>query len=168
MIVSLIVSKAKDNVIGVLKENDQPWYLPADLRRFKELTIGKTIIMGRKTYESIVSHRGGKPLPDRTQIVLTRDPDFTAPGVFVVRTMDEALRTIEDDEAFVIGGASVYAQAMPLADRLYITEVDATVAGDVFFPMIEASEWREVFREQHDKDEKNHYNYSFVTYERKT
>jgi dihydrofolate reductase len=163
MTLSIIVAQARNRVIG--SAHDLPWYLPADLRHFKELTTGHTVIMGRKTYDSIVA-RLGKPLPNRTNVVLTRDRTFAAPGIFVAHTMDQALRTIEDTEAFVIGGAQIYEQAMPVVDKLYVTEVAANITGDTFFPPINPKEWKEVFRESHDKDDKNPYNYSFVIYER--
>jgi dihydrofolate reductase len=140
--------------------------LPQDLRYFKRVTMGKPIVMGRKTFESI-----GRPLPGRTNIVITRNPDFRAEGVRVVASLDEALRLAGDialidgaQELVVIGGAEIYRASIPRADRLYITEVHASVEGDAFLPEIDWALWDEVARERHGASDANPYDYSFVVY----
>lgn len=156
---SLIVARAENGVIG--SKNDLPWYLSADLRRFKELTTDHTVVMGRKTYESIMT-RLGRALPDRRNVVLTRQA-LDLPGAEVIHDV----RDIEKfDDAFVVGGAEVYRATIDLADRLYITEVHADIDGDAHFPVIDAVTWREVAREPHVADEKNQFDYDFVEYER--
>ncbi len=151
---------ARNGVIG--KNNTLPWRLPADLRYFRQLTTGHPIIMGRKNYEDI-----GKPLPGRTNIVVTRQRAYTAPGCIVVNSVEQALNAAAAaDEVFVIGGADIYRQTFDAADRLYITEIDAAIDGDTFFPEFDRSQWREVRREQHAPDELNPYPYSFVLLER--
>lgn len=162
--ISIIVAIAHDNVIG--RSNDLPWYLPADLKHFKTMTTGHTVIMGRKTYDSIAARLGG-PLPDRHNVIVTRDEDFVVPGATVSHSLEMALDENENGEVFVIGGAEIYAQALPHADKLYITEVDADiVGGDTFFPVIDTTIWHETSREIHQKDERNEFDYAFVTYER--
>ncbi len=163
MIISAIVATAKNNVIG--RNNEIPWYLPADLQYFKKTTLGHYVIMGRKSFESI-----GKPLPKRTNVVITRDPFFVASDCVVVHSLKEALDLAEangEEEVFVIGGGEIYKMAMPMLDRIYLTEVDVKMAGDVFFPEINEGEWRETKRELHRADEKNLYDYTFVVLERK-
>lgn len=164
--VALIVAVADNNVIG--RDNALPWHLPEDLRYFKQVTLGKPVVMGRKTYESI-----GKPLPGRTNIVITRNAEFSAPGVEVVCSLDAALeladRVARKDgvaESLVIGGAEIYRMALPRAQRLYLTEVHASVEGDALLPEIDWSEWHEVGRERHAATPPNPYAYSFVRYER--
>lgn len=160
---SIVVAAAKNNVIG--RSNDLPWYLPADLRHFKEITTGGTVIMGRKTYESIYA-RLGKPLPNRRNIVVTREQRETD-GVEFVHSVKEALELAgQNKEAFVIGGAQIYEQALPLVNKIYMTEVAADINGDTFFPDLDKSVWRETSRESHSSDEKNEYDYAFVTLER--
>lgn len=144
-------------------KNDLPWYLPADLRRFKELTTGHTVVMGRKTFDSIVS-RLGKPLPNRRNVVLTRQADFTYDGVEVLHLVDD-IRGL-DGEVFVIGGGELYAATLEFADRLLLTEVKAEVPGDVYFPVLDPSVWREISRETHERDDKNQYDFDFVEYRR--
>lgn len=162
--ISLIVAIAHDNVIG--RSNDLPWYLPADLKHFKEKTVGHTVIMGHKTYDSIAARLGG-PLPDRHNVIVARNQDLVVPGATVAHSLEVALDENENGEVFVIGGAEIYAQALPHADKLYVTEVDADITGgDTFFPPIDLREWRETSRESHEKDDRNEYNYAFVTYER--
>jgi len=163
---AVIVAAAENGVIG--RNNALPWHLPQDLRYFKQVTMGKPIVMGRKTFESI-----GRPLPGRTNIVITRNPDFTAEGVRVVASLDEALRLAEDialidsaQELVVIGGAEIYKASIPRADRLYITEVHASIQGDAFLPKIDWAHWREVDRERHGASDENPYEYSFVVYSR--
>ena len=156
--ISLIVARAQNGVIG--SRNDLPWYLPADLRRFKELTTGSTVVMGRKTFESIVS-RLGHGLPDRRNVVVTRQ-QLHFPDAEVIHDV----REIEQmGDVFVIGGAELYRQTLDIADRLYITEVKAVIDGDVRFPGLDMSRWREVSRETHERDEKNQYAFDFVVYE---
>jgi len=151
---------AENRIIG--RENRLPWRLPADLRRFKSLTMGKPVIMGRKTYESI-----GKPLPGRSNIVVTRDPDYRAPGCQVVHSLEQALEAgAGHAEVMVIGGAELYRQALGRAQRMYLTLVRAEVEGDTLFPDIEPQQWRELERESHRADEKNQYDYDFVTLQR--
>lgn len=161
--ISAIVATAMNRVIG--KQNDLPWYLPADLKRFKELTTDHTVVMGRKTHDSIIA-RIGKPLPNRRSIVLTRDSEFHAEGVEVCLSVEELIQKLPtDQEVFVIGGEQIYEALMPYTDRIYATEVNVEVDGDAFFPEITA-EWREISREAHVKDEKNEHDYSYVTYEK--
>ena len=162
MIISLIA--ALDRRRGIGKDNQLPWRLPADLKRFRELTTGHHIITGRKTFESI-----GKPLPGRTTIIITRNRDYSAEGCFIVHSLDEALalaRTRGEQEAFVIGGAEIYAQALPLADRLYLSLVEAEVEADAFFPAWEASEWRVIETSEAAADEKNLFRHTFQVLER--
>lgn len=156
---SIIVAKARNNVIG--SHNDLPWYLPADLKHFKQLTTDHTVIMGRKTFESIVT-RLGKPLPDRRSVVLTRDTGFLYPGVEVIHSVDSICRF---DNAWIIGGAELYRQTIDLADQLYITDVHADIPGDTYFPLL-GTEWRETSRETHRADDANPFDYDFVVYER--
>jgi dihydrofolate reductase len=168
---SLIVAMAKNQTIGI--DNTLPWHLPNDLKYFKQVTMAKPIIMGRKTYESI-----GRPLPGRTNIVITRQEDYQAPGIVVVNSLQQALDKAEDisffaghDEVMVIGGAEIYQQALIPADRLYITHVHAEVAGDAFFPEVDWNDWQESQRENHQadpegQDKRNPFDYSFVVYDR--
>jgi dihydrofolate reductase len=160
--ISLIVAVAENDVIG--RRGELPWRLSADLRRFKELTMGHAIIMGRKTFESI-----GRPLPGRRMIVVTRQADYRAEGADVVGGLEEAYRAAGsrgESEAFVIGGAEVFAQAKPQAERVYLTRVHATVDGDAFFPPLDSNQWRLVSSEPHAADAKNEYSYTFEIYER--
>jgi dihydrofolate reductase len=161
MRISLVVAMAANGVIG--RDNGLPWHLPADLQHFKRITMGKPILMGRKTWESI-----GRPLPGRTSIVITRDTGYVAPGCIVVHSIDAALQAAADhaDEAMVIGGAEFYRQVLPRADTLYLTRVHADFEGDTFFPEPDASEWREVERRDCEPDEKNPYRYSFIRLDR--
>jgi dihydrofolate reductase len=158
--IALIAAMAENRVIG--RENGLPWRLPADLRRFKSVTMGKPVIMGRKTYESI-----GKPLPGRSNIVVTRDADYRAPGCQVVHSLEQALEAgAGHTEVMVIGGAELYRQALGRAERMYLTLVRAEVEGDTLFPDIEPQQWRELERESHRADEKNQYDYDFVILQR--
>jgi dihydrofolate reductase len=164
MLVSSIVATAQNNVIG--KDNQIPWYLPADLAYFKRTTLNHHVIMGRNCYESI-----GKPLPKRTNIVLTRDPFFTASGIVVAHSIEDALGIAYDngeEEAFIIGGGEIYRQTADLWDKIYLTQVALMADGDVFFPEIDPSEWVAISHEKHEPDEKNEWAYSFWVYERKT
>lgn len=160
---SAIVAMAHRNVIG--KKNELPWYLPADLKRFRELTRGHTVIMGRHTADSIIQ-RNGKPLPDRENIVITRDESYAPEGFTVVHSLTAALEKAADTDAFIIGGQQIYALALPVLDRLYVTEIDVEIDGDAYFPTLTPDEWQEIEREPHQKDEKNPYDYTYVTLER--
>lgn len=162
MLVSAIVAAARNRVIG--KDNQIPWYLSDDLKYFKRTTLGHHVIMGRKSFESI-----GRPLPKRTNVVITRDPFYVASGCLVARSLPEALGLAYDHgetEAFIIGGGEIYALSLPLLDKLYLTEVDATPEGDVFFPELNWEEWQLVSAASHPADEKNDYPYTFKVYER--
>jgi len=151
----------RNNVIG--KDNDLPWRLSADLKHFKAVTMGKPIVMGRKTHESI-----GRPLPGRKKIVMTRSSGYVAEGCTVVHSLDDAFQAAGDaDEVMIMGGSAIYDQSLTRADRLYITEVNADVEGDVYFPEFNKSEWVEIERENYSADEKNNFDYSFVILERK-
>lgn len=164
MIVSAIAAVAKNGVIG--KGNDIPWYLSSDLRYFKRTTLNHHIIMGRKTFQSM-----GRPLPKRTNIVVTRDPFFIASNCIVARSVEEALAIARDngeEEVFIIGGGQIYELSLPYWDRIYYTEVEVEVEdGEVFFPELDHSAWRLISEEPHEADEKNDYNYNFKVFERK-
>ena len=160
MRLSLIVAMAKNRVIG--SNNQMPWHLPADFAYFKKVTLGHPVIMGRKTFESI-----GRPLPGRRNIVVSRNPAFRAEGVDVMTSLDAAIKACQNTEAFVIGGATLYAEALPHADRLFITEVDASPNGDTLFPSLDKNLWREITRERREADEKNLHAMEFVVLERK-
>jgi dihydrofolate reductase len=136
-LVSLVVAHARNRVIG--RDGDLPWHLPGDLRHFRELTAGGTVVMGRKTYESIPDRF--RPLPGRRNLVLSRTPGLALEGAEVFGTLEEALAACEGEECFVIGGGATYEQALALADRVYATEVDAEVAGDTHFPELDAEHW---------------------------
>jgi dihydrofolate reductase len=161
--ITLIVAKAKNNVIG--KDNQLIWKLSADLRRFKNLTTGHFILMGRKTFESL-----GKPLPNRTHLIITRNPSFQPPeGHFSFPSVEDAFifcNKIGVDDLFIIGGGQIYQETINLCDVLEITEVECEPEGDTFFPEIDPSIWKETERESFPADEKNEYPYSFVTYEK--
>ena len=159
MSVSIIVAVAENGIIG--RDQELPWRLPDDLKRFKALTIDHAIVMGRKTWESI-----GRPLPRRTSIVLTRQPGYAAPGAIVVRTPEEALAAAGDGEVVVIGGGEVYRLFLPLADRLYLTVVHASPKGDVRFPELPANAWLLVAEEHHPQDAKHAQSFTFQTLER--
>jgi dihydrofolate reductase len=159
VIISLIVAVAENGVIG--RNGDLPWRIPADLKFFKETTMGKPIVMGRKTWQSI-----GRPLPGRDNIVVTRDKDFSAPGATVVVGLDAAITAAGDaSEVMIIGGAQIYAEALSRAARVYLTEVHASPAGDIHLPAFAARDWREVAREDHEA-EGDLPGFSFVTLER--
>jgi dihydrofolate reductase len=162
MAVSLIVAVSENLVIG--KDGDLPWHLPADLRHFKNTTMGHHLIIGRRTWDEV-----GKPLPGRTMVVITRSRSFSAEGATVVHSLEEALEVAaEDIEPFIGGGAYIYRMALArdLVDRLYITRIHAEVEGDTFFPEIDFDEWTLVSEEHHEADKKNEYPYSFLIYER--
>ena len=158
MRVSLVVAMSADRLIG--QGGGLPWRLPADLRHFKSITMGKPILMGRKTHESI-----GKPLPGRENIVLTRDRSFRAEGCRVVHSIEEALAAAgANDELMVIGGAEIYRAFLDRADRMYMTLVEGEFRGDTHFPPYDEQAWKEVERESHEADEKNPYAFTFLTY----
>ena len=160
MRLSIIVAMDDNQLIG--KDNALPWHLPADLGYFKKTTTGKTVLMGRKTYESI-----GFPLPNRRNVVVSRNTDFEAQGCEVVGSIDAALElSKDDDEVMVMGGASFYEQMLPSADRLYITKIEGEYEGDAHFPKFDRSEFREISRESHTPDEKNPHTYHFTILER--
>lgn len=163
---SIIVAMDKNNVIGRSKQNDMPWHLPNDLQHFKRKTTGHTIIMGRKTFESL-----GRVLPNRTHVVLTRTHYDAPDGVIVMHDINELLQFVknnetEEEEFFVIGGGNLFTQLLPYIDRMYITHIDESFVGDVTFPTFDETEWKKVSCEKGVKDDKNPYDYYFLTYER--
>ncbi len=159
--ITIIAAVAKNNALG--KDNKLIWHLPADLIRFKKVTSGHHIIMGRKTFESL-----GKPLPNRTTIIITRNKNYNAEGCVVVNSLNEALQIAKVDEnPFILGGAEIYKQAIKIADILDLTIVHQDFEADVFFPVIDKNIWKETSRQDFKANGKNKYNYSFVTYTRK-
>ncbi|MEY4642178.1 MAG: hypothetical protein RLZZ227_2172 [Pseudomonadota bacterium] len=168
MKISLIVAMSQNRVIG--RQNQMPWHLPNELKYFKRMTLGKPMIMGRNTFASL-----GKPLPGRPNIIVTRNHDYDADGVSVVNSVEDALDLAEqltehdaNAEAMVIGGAQIFDVTLPLADRLYLTEIHAVIDGDVFFPQFPDNQWRLVSREDHAADAANPYAYSVMVLERRT
>ena len=157
--ISLVVAMDRNRLIG--RDGDLPWRLPNDLKHFKRLTVGKTVLMGRKTWISL-----GRPLPDRDNWVLTRDRGFAAEGCRVFHSLEQALAAHAGEELMVIGGADLYRQTLPLAQRLYITEVDARLIGDTHFPPLEPTQWRQVSEESHPADDRHAYAYTFKLLER--
>lgn len=161
MIISLIAAMARDRVIGI--ENTLPWKMPADMKWFREQTMGKPIIMGRKTFESF----GAKALPGRTNIIITRDPDYRAEGAVVAHDIDQALAAAgEVPEVMIIGGASFYQQMLPRAGRLYLTFIHEQFDGDAWFPEFDRNTWHEISRLDHAADDKNPHDCSFTIWER--
>ncbi len=168
MIISLIAALSANHVIG--RGNQLPWHLPEDLRYFKRMTLGKPVIMGRKTFDSI-----GRPLPGRLNIVVTRQASWQFPGVVPARSLEAALEVAagstraseQEAELMIMGGAQIYALALPLAQRLYLTEVHAQVDGDAWFPALVPEQWQATAREDHQASGDNPFDYSFVIYERK-
>ena len=165
-ILSMIVATADNNIIG--KDNDMPWHLPADLAYFKKVTLGKPIIMGRKTYESI-----GRPLPGRRNIVISRNVDFRAEGIDTVSSVEQALALVDGsdgsegaEEIMVIGGGAIYKHCLASAQRLYITHIKAVIDGDTQFPNYNDGSWKKVSSELRDADEKNAHQLDFCVYER--
>lgn len=159
MIVTIVVAIAENYAIG--KNNRLLWHMPADLRHFKQITTGHTVIMGRKTYDSV-----GKPLPNRRNIIVTRQ-DITIEGCQVVKSIDDALVLCQSEqEVFIVGGAEIYKMAMSKTDRIYLTIIHHSFDADTVFPEIDYTEWREAAREDHQPDEKNKFPYSFITLER--
>ncbi len=160
MIISIIAAVADNMVIG--DKNSLPWSLPADMEYFKAKTTGKPIIMGAKTFESI-----GKALPNRKNIVLNFDKDYPAEGCVVVTSIEEALKEVgEDEEVMIAGGASIYRQFLPLANKLYLTFIHHNFKGDTSFPEVDFNEWKEIKRIDNQADKKNIYSYSFVIFEK--
>ncbi|MCG8609763.1 MAG: dihydrofolate reductase [Pseudomonadales bacterium] len=164
---AIIAAMAENRTIGI--NNNLPWYLPEDLKYFKRVTLGKPIIMGRKTFESI-----GKPLPGRKNIVVTRNPEWQSPGVDAVQDLESAVSRAESaamiegtEEVMIIGGDQIYHLALPKVDRLYLTLVHAEVQGDAWFPELDWGEWQEVSRESFSAEGANIYDYSFVVFDRR-
>jgi dihydrofolate reductase len=160
--ITLIAAVSENNALG--KDNQLLWHLPEDFKRFKNLTSGHSIIMGRKTFESFP-----KPLPNRTHIIITRQLDYTAPaGCIVVPSLEKAIELCpKNEEAFVIGGGEIYQQALELVNKIDITRVHTTLEADTFFPAIDTTKWELVFEEFHPKDEKHDYDFTFLTYLKK-
>lgn len=166
MVISLIAALTQNRVIG--KNNDLPWHLPDDMKYFMQTTKEHAVIMGRRNYDSIPEKF--RPLPNRKNIVVTRNKDFKAPGCTVVHSLEEALRLAEaggEKETFVIGGAEIYRLALPLAHRLYLTEIKAILAGDTHFPPFTPAEWTEISRKSHPADDRHAFPFDFVVYDRK-
>lgn len=165
MIISLIAAVAENMVIG--KNNDLPWNLPNDMKYFMQTTKGHHVIMGRKNYESIPEKF--RPLPNRTNIVITRQRDFKAPGCIIVNSIEGALEIAEknnEKEAFIIGGAEIFRQSLKFTQRMYLTEIHAPVEGDTYFPEYKKTEWKEILRVFHSTDDRHKYAFDFVVYDR--
>lgn len=159
--ISLIAAMAQNRTIGI--NNTLPWRLPGELKYFKAVTMGHHILMGRKTYESI-----GKPLPGRTTVIITRNADYTAEGCTIANSIDAAIHaSASDNEIFFVGGAELYSQALAIADRLYLTEIQKNYEGDAHFPAFDYHQWHEVNREKHKTDEPDGLEFHFVVYDRK-
>jgi len=157
--ISLIFAMGKNNALGY--KNKMPWHLPADFAYFKKVTMGQPVIMGRKTFESI-----GKPLPGRENIVITRSTSFSHEGCIIVDSLDKAKELAKDKDSFIIGGLEIYRAFLPIADKLYITEIDNDFEADTFFTGIDYSKWKLVSSEPGVKDEKNPFDYKFLVYEK--
>lgn len=163
MNISMIAAMDKNHVIG--KDNDMPWHLPDDFKFFKANTLNKPVVMGRKTFESI----GSRPLPKRRNIVITRNADYAATGAEVFTSVEEALQTCQqDDEVMIMGGGQFYHMMLPYANKLYVTLVNAEVEGDTTFPIWQESEWREVFQEHHESDERHAFSFDIRVLEKST
>lgn len=157
----MIAAAAENNALG--KDNDLVWHLPDDFKRFKILTTGHHIIMGRKTFESFP-----KPLPNRTHVVITRQKDYHPEGAVIAHSMDEAIQlAANDDETFIIGGGEIYKLGIDRADKIELTRVHGTFEADAFFPKIDEDKWEITGRKHHEKDEKHQYAFTYLTYERK-
>lgn len=163
--ISIIVAMTPENVIG--KNNALLWHLPADMKHFRQLTTGHCIVMGRKTFDSI-----GRPLPNRTNIVITRNQTWQYEGCIIANSLEDALiiakKEEQNQEIFIIGGGNIYKQALPLADKIYLTIVETEIQGDTFFPEIDLEQWQEISHKKHTKDDKNLFDYSFITLQRYT
>lgn len=168
MRISIIVAASENNVIG--RDNSIPWHLPDDLKFFRKKTEGHPVIMGRKNFESIVAALG-KPLPKRSNIIVTRDASYEAVGCQVSSSLEEAImyghKDNDKEEIFIIGGGEIYKQALDLCNYIYLTRIHAWIAGDVFFPEIDLAVWEEVEREEHPADTKHKYGFTYLTYKRK-
>lgn len=165
MNISIIVATSENNVIG--KDNKLIWHLPADMKFFKEKTTGHCVITGRKNYESIPEKF--RPLPNRTNIIITRQKDYSAPGAIVVNSINEALdhaRSLNDSEIFIIGGAEIFRQSLDIVDKIYLTKIYHLFEGDVYFPELKADQWKETARIKGVVDEKNKYEHDFITLEK--
>jgi len=163
MRISAIIAMSSNRVIG--KNNQLPWHLPADLKHFKKITMGKPILMGRKTYESI-----GRPLPGRSNIIITRDSKFQAPGCIIRHSIESALTTAalqHSEEIFIIGGALIFQETLPLIQRLYLTLIHESIEGDAYFPELNSAEWQKIEQIDHHPDKENNYSYSFKILDRK-
>ncbi|MEK6806486.1 MAG: dihydrofolate reductase [Pseudomonadota bacterium] len=160
--VEIVVAMDENNLIG--RDGQLPWRLSDDLKRFKTLTLGKTVLMGRKTWDSLNPKM--RPLPQRDNWVLTRDRAFAAPGGRVFHALDEVFAASPPDPLMVVGGADLYRQVMPQASRIHLTRVHARVAGDTHFPALDSAQWRETAREDHTADERHEYAFSFITLDR--
>jgi dihydrofolate reductase len=159
--ITLIAAAAENNALG--KDNDLLWHLPNDFKRFKEITSGHHIIMGRKTFESFP-----KPLPNRTHIIITLQKEYLVENCIVVHSLEDAIAIApQNEEVFIIGGAQIYEQSIPLADKIDLTRVHTSLDADAFFPEFDTSEWNLVFSEKHFKDEKHQYDFTFETYLKK-
>lgn len=159
MLISAIVAMTENRVIGL--DNRLPWHLPADLRYFKKITLHKTIVMGRKTFASI-----GRPLPERLNIILTRDPTFKATGCTVLHSLNEIFLLPDQNEIIIIGGSELFKQSLHQINRLYLTLIHTELEGDTFFPELKTDEWVEVSRQRHRADGENPYDYSFIIFDR--
>ncbi|HEX5170015.1 MAG TPA: dihydrofolate reductase [Cyclobacteriaceae bacterium] len=165
MIVSLIAAVAQNKVIG--KNNDLPWNLPDDMKYFMQTTKSHYVIMGRKNYQSIPEKF--RPLPNRTNVVVTRQKNFAAPGCIIVNSIEEGIERAKENneqEVFIIGGAEIYRQGMKHTQRMYLTEIKAIIEGDTFFPEFNHHEWKEISRTSHGTDERHRYPFDFVVYEK--
>lgn len=156
--ISIIVATSKNRVIGM--NNKIPWHLPLDFKYFKEKTSGSSIIMGRKTFDSI-----GKPLPNRDNIIITRNKDLKIDGCIIVNSLEDAIKVAKSEEIFIIGGSEIYNTSLSIADKIYLTLVHDTFEGDAFFPELSA-EWIKVNRKDNPIDDKHKYKYSFIEYEK--
>lgn len=163
MTLSIITAVSQNNIIG--GQNTLLWNLPADMKHFKDMTTGHTIVMGRKTFESI-----GRPLPNRRNIVVTKNVDYKAEGAEIYHSIDKALENLKnlDEEIFIIGGGEIYRQTFNIADKLYVTKIDQDFEGDTSFPDIDESMWKKISEENHEPDEKNNLSFSFIAYNKKT
>lgn len=164
MIISLIAALTRNRVIG--KDNDLPWHLPDDMKYFMQTTKGHHVVMGRKNYDSIPEKF--RPLPNRTNIVVTRQKDLKLPGCLVVNALEDAVsiaRNAGESEVFIIGGSTIYRLGLPFADRLYLTEIDAELDGDTHFPAFNRNDWKEVSRKHHPADDRHAFPFDFVIYD---
>jgi len=166
MIISLIAALTKNHVIG--KNNDLPWRLPDDMKYFMQTTKGHHVIMGRKNYQSLPDKF--RPLPNRTNIVVSHQKDFSAPGCHLVNRIEDGIamaRAAGEKELFIIGGSEIYKLGMPYADQLYLTEIDTTLEGDTYFPPFNKEEWHKLLQIHHGADERHQYAFDFVVYKKK-